>query len=215
MRQEIEVMRVLRVPPLGKLVVEVNEARFETIDEITDANAKRRLLAAIGELIGFAGNYDSLVEAGVAPPLTAAAAAPPPAPAQPAPAQAGDETISPEQARFLAQMEAQRDAIREGSRTTASTTSETGAPLAQTQPDPNRRPPTGQQPSVAAQIDMILQAMKERDPALAARTIRLRHNPAGGLHIEVDGNFYQEPGEIEETAVQRLIQEAVQVWRSG
>ena len=51
MRRELEVMRVLRVPPLGKLVVEVDNVRYENLAEITDEKAKRVLLAAIGELI--------------------------------------------------------------------------------------------------------------------------------------------------------------------
>ena len=68
MRRELEVMRILRVPPLGKLVAEVNGERYQNLSEITDEKARRVLLAAIGELIDFAGSYQALVDAGVASP---------------------------------------------------------------------------------------------------------------------------------------------------
>jgi hypothetical protein len=64
---------------------------------------------------------------------------------------------------------------------------------------------------MAEQIDIILQELKFQDPALSSRIIRLRQNPAGGLHIEVDGELYEEPGEIEDKAVQKLIRQAVHI----
>ena len=69
MKKEIEVMRVLRQPPLGKLVVEVNQKRVEQLAEVQEKTIRHLLLAAIGELVGFAGGYQVLVDAGVAPPL--------------------------------------------------------------------------------------------------------------------------------------------------
>lgn len=73
MKKEIEVMRVLRQPPLGKLTVEVNQKRVAQLGEISEKTIRHLLLAAIGELIDFAGGYQVLVDAGVAPPLTVAA----------------------------------------------------------------------------------------------------------------------------------------------
>ena len=45
MRRDLEVMRVLRVPPMGKLVAEVDGERYETLSEITDEKARRVILA--------------------------------------------------------------------------------------------------------------------------------------------------------------------------
>lgn len=70
MRKEVEIMRVLRQPPLGKLAVEVNQRRVEHLSEVPEQTIQHLLLAAIGELIDFAGGYQVLVDAGVAPPLT-------------------------------------------------------------------------------------------------------------------------------------------------
>jgi hypothetical protein len=203
MRQELEVMRVLRVPPMGKLVVEVDGERYDRIDEVTDEHGKRRLLAAIGELISFAGNYDSLVEAGVAPPAAAQSAA--------TETEAEDEARRAAQERFISQMELQRDALQNRGRDIP--IEREAEPVPPEPPSP--RPTPHQQANVAAQIDTILQKLKEQSPALSSRDIHLRQNPAGGLHIEVDGKLYNEPGEIEDTAVQTLIRQAVQIWRGG
>lgn len=69
MRKEVEIMRVLRQPPLGRLAVEVNQKRVEHLSEVPEKTIQHLLLAAIGELIDFAGGYQVLVDAGVAPPL--------------------------------------------------------------------------------------------------------------------------------------------------
>jgi hypothetical protein len=200
MHQELEVMRVLRVPPMGKLVVEVNGERFDRIDEVTDEHSKRRLLAAVGELISFAGNYDSLVEAGVAPPLAAETTEP----------ETEDEALTRQQARFIEQLERQRDAIKAVSERRIIET-----PVVDiSEETPITRLRSRQSVSMAEQIDTILQELKYQDPALSSRIIRLHQNPAGGLHIEVDGNLYEEPGEIEDKAIQKLIRQAVYTWRN-
>ena len=69
MQREIEIMRVLRTPPMGKLVVNYSDKRYESISDVPEANVRQLLHAAIGELITFAGGYQQLVDAGVAPPL--------------------------------------------------------------------------------------------------------------------------------------------------
>jgi hypothetical protein len=200
MRQELEVMRVLRVPPMGKLVVEVNGERYDRIDEVTDEHSKRRLLAAVGELISFAGNYDSLVEAGVAPPLAA----------ETAESEMEDEALTRQQARFIEQLERQRDAIKAVSERRLNET-----PVVDISDEtPITRLRSRQSISMAEQIDTILQELKYQDSALSSRIIRLRQNPAGGLHIEVDGKLYEEPGEIEDKAIQKLIRQAVYTWRN-
>lgn len=68
MQNEIEIMRVLRVPPMGKLVVEVKGNRYEAISELQNPKNRQLLLAAVGELITFAGGYQELIDAGVAAP---------------------------------------------------------------------------------------------------------------------------------------------------
>ncbi len=204
MRQEIEIMRVLRVPPLGKLVVEVSGQRFQALAEVKHAKAEQRLLAAIGELITFAGGYQVLVDAGVAPPAQPAKSAPPP----PEEAASEAEKLTQRQARFLSQLEAQRDALRRQQ--------PPPQPTILTSPTPAAIPPRlASGATMADQIDAILQKHLAEDPEMAARTIRVRENPAGGLRIEIDGHFYDRPREIPELAIQRLIKKALQEWEAG
>ena len=48
MKNEMEVMRVWRVPPMGKLVVEFRGSRFETIEEVPEENVRQLILTAVG-----------------------------------------------------------------------------------------------------------------------------------------------------------------------
>jgi hypothetical protein len=70
MDNEMVVMSVTRVPPMGKLVVDSLGARYESMADVPDEAVQRMLTAAIAELVVFAGGYDKLVQAGLAPPLT-------------------------------------------------------------------------------------------------------------------------------------------------
>lgn len=76
MRDEIEIMRVLRQPPMGKLVIEANQQRYEQLADIPDSKMQQLIKTAVGELITFVGGYQKLVDAGVAPPLTNSSHAP-------------------------------------------------------------------------------------------------------------------------------------------
>ncbi len=205
MRKELEMMRVLRVPPMGKLVVEVSGQRFELLSEINHAKVEQRLLAAIGELITFAGGYSALVDAGVAPPIQPTK--------QAAVSQGESQTVDAElaarQARFLAELESQRNALRGDLPMPKITDLESAPPLPMAPPP---KPVTEQ--SLADQIDAILQKHLASDPEMAHRIIRLRENPSGGLRIEIDGHFYDRPREIPELPIQKLIKQALRDWEA-
>lgn len=206
MRKELEMMRILRVPPLGKLVVEVSGQRFEKLSEINHSKVEQRLLAAIGELITFAGGYQALVDAGVAPPMLT------PKPAVPAPEapQTPDPELAARQARFLAELELQRDTLR----SEVPAPSLTSLPAVPSPPiSPSVKPLTDQ--SLADQIDAILQKHLAAEPELSNRTIRLRENPSGGLRIEIDGQFYDRPRAIPELTIQQLIKKALKEWEAA
>ena len=70
MENILEVMRIKRIPPMGKLVIEVGNQRFDRISQIQDEVIKQLVVAAIGELIVFADGYQTLADAGVAPPMS-------------------------------------------------------------------------------------------------------------------------------------------------
>jgi hypothetical protein len=210
MKDELEIMRVWRIPPLGKLVIEVNGQRYKQLADIRDPKLKQRLLAAIGEMISFAGEYQTLVDAGVSPPLT---------PSQPQKSEESDpETLTPEQAEFLARLEAERDelATRKPTRGRARLSKEP-EPLVVFTETGDVKPaesPSGPK-SIAEQIDAILQKQLATQPELTGRSINLEQNPNGGLRINVDGAYYDKPADIPDRQVQLAIKMAVKAWNSA
>lgn len=202
MDNEIEVMRVLRVPPMGKLVVEVGGQRYERLADVTNPAVRQRLTAAVGELIVFADGYKTLVDAGVAPPLMAE---PPARPTEAAPA---SPELEAQRAAFLASMERQRDAMAAEANMTPNPANVISAAV--------RNEPATAVPSsgIVGQIDAILQKHVRAEPKLEGRSIHLEQAPAGGLRIKVDNEVYQRPAEIREKEVQLVIKMALKEWEA-
>ncbi len=96
MENELEIMRVLRLPPKGELTVEVKGNRYEEITGLKNPKNRQLLLAAIGELITFAGGYQALIDAGVAAPLAP---------------QGPKKTLEDQRAEFLASMEVNKEQV--------------------------------------------------------------------------------------------------------
>ena len=216
MRDEIEVMRVIRVPPRGKLVIEASGQRFDKLHELQSDRAKQRVLAAIGELITFAGGYRALENAGLAPPLE------PPRGRQAR--EAREEPLTPAQEAFLASLEGQLQAAAEGEQEPRTTRlePELPPPFAETPAEPvSTTTESAGQPSDApasenlvAEIDEILQRHVAATPGLSGRSIHLRQVPAGELEILVDGTTYGHPKEVEEKAVRLVIKKALKDWEN-
>ena len=199
MQNEIEIMRVLRVPPMGKLVVSFNESRYESINDVSEVNVRQLMQAAIGELISFAGGYQSLVDAGVAPPLVSPNSKP-----------AAENSPENEDAnRFLNRMEEERDALKSAARLQQVPSVFTNL---------RRRPATTEASAnkminLVELVDEILQRHLQSDPELAQRSIHLV-NSEGGLIIEVDGHHYERPRQIEDLRIRRMIKHALEEWES-
>lgn len=69
--------------------------------------------------------------------------------------------------------------------------------------------------SIVEQIDAIVQKHLANEPKMEGRSIHLEQSPAGGLHIKVDGEYYQRPAEIQDRDVQLLIKMALKEWEAG
>ena len=107
MQEELEIMRVLRLPPRGELVVELGNGRYFKINDVPETQNRQMLLAAIGELVSFAGGYSNLVDAGVAPPVQQPEPVPPETP-EPVPDR------EEQKAQFVAEMGMKRDPVVQG-----------------------------------------------------------------------------------------------------
>lgn len=204
MQNEIEIMRILRVPPMGKLLVNFNGNRYKNIEEVTEANVRQLMQAAIGELITFAGGYQNLVEAGVAPPLI------PPQPKAVHQAEAiPSESEGEEAKRFLNRMEEERDALKSsGPKPSPSLLTNLRRRPASTEASANKML------SLVEQVDAILQRHLLTDPELADRKIHLVQDANGGLTIEVDGRRYERPREIDDPRIQVMIKRALKEWEA-
>lgn len=220
MRNEIEIMRILRMPPLGKLTVDVNETRYESINDVADVKLRQRLLAAVGELVAFAGGYGVLEEAGFAPQLT-----PPKAAAVEELETAVPLEVKQQQEAFLTDLERKLAAeksqpVKKGRSgsifSPAVPLTGSADPIVEITETGEVKPvPLAAKPlSIAEQIDIILQKHIAADPTMAQRRIQLEQNPAGGLQILVDGKRYEKPADIEDVEVQALIKGAVKEWNA-
>lgn len=202
MQNEIEIMRILRVPPMGKLVVSFNGKRYEKITEVTEANVRQLMQAAIGELITFAGGYQNLVDAGVAPPLASS-------PVGTVQSAATDASETEEAQRFLNRMEEERDALKtSGPRPSPSLLTNLRRRPASTEASANKML------NLVEQVDSILQRHLLTDPELADRKIHLVQDPKGGLVIEVDGQRYERPRDIDDPRIQVMIKRALKEWEA-
>ncbi len=191
MDNEIEVMRVIRVPPRGELVVQVGDRRFKRITEIHDEALGRFLLAAVGELVVFANGYSTLVAAGVAPPLARG-------PARSDSSATYAESVEERQATFIAALEEQRDLEL------------VAAAVVTKEPPPS--PELLEPLSIVEQINPLVQKHIEADPELKGHVVVLENEPAGGLLIRVDGRVYDRPEKIENIRIRKAIAAALREW---
>lgn len=207
MRNEIEVMRVIRVPPMGKLVVEVSGSRLEKLAEVQNDQVRQRLLAAIGELVSFAGGYSELLEAGVAPPLQAPPSSPP------GMEDAPEEFLTEQQARFLDSLERKLKATSRQTPRTEPLGADSvleGETAVDVEAVPEQEPVL----NLVAEIDAILQKHVSADPQVANRSIHLEQPPGGVLQVVVDGERYDRPSDIDDPHIRRVLKKALQDWEN-
>ena len=216
MDKSIEIMRVLRVPPLGKLVVEVGGKTYTQWSELPEGRARQLVLTAIGELVAFEGGYQKLVDAGVAPPI-----------APPAPVGRTEEPLTPAQAAFLESLRGtdkpapddpellvRQLAAQEAPPTAAPSPVPAPAPVAPPAavpppPPPPTPPPTAEDP--IAQLNQILQKHVATAPELAGQLILLEER-GGGVQLNVNGTYYAKPSEVPNPLIRLLVKTARQEW---
>ena len=201
MRKEMEMMRILRVPPMGKMVVEIQKHRFDSLAELEgDEKATRIINTAIGELVSFAGGYQALVDAGVAPPL-----APQSVPVK------EEVTLTAQQAEFLAQLEAEQAALRNPEVEDVVIPEKLPLPVT----PPSAPSPVASAKSVVEQIDEILQGLVGKDEGFNGRSLHIVQNPAGGVSIDIDGKRYPNPDAVDDSIAKALVKKAIKQWENS
>lgn len=193
---DIEVMKVIRKTPLGKLAVEVNSVQFESLAGVPAANVKQAILAAVGDLIVFVDGYDTLVQAGMAPPVSGADPS-----GQPLPT-----SMSEREAAFRTELARQRYE----------------AELAEkAEPEPVKKEPPPEladgsdvEINLVERIDTLFQKYLAEDPSLKSRSAGLESVPGGGLRIRVDAKYYSQPKDIEDANVRKALMLALRDWEN-
>ena len=221
MQNEVEVMRVIREPPMGSLIVHAGGRRLKHLSSAENEQMRHRLLAAIGELVTFAGGYDALVEAGVAPPL---------GPREinvAGTTQPAEDELTAQQAAFLDQLERElKSGVPPEGLLTGSVPDSVAINAAkfeagvddgrEVSTKPGAEQPASGQPGVnlVGEIDSILQKHVIANARLAHRSIHLRQPPGGLLQIVVDDRVYEHPNDIEDDDVRQILKQALKEWES-
>ena len=193
MEKPIEIMRIVRRPPLGQLVVENNGRQYEKIDEINNQQLSQMVLAAVGDLVAFVGGYKVLVDAGFAPELVTVA---------------DDEpSLEKQQAAFLAQLQQRNptNAAQDGAaspslfrrRKTTAVADEVSAL------------------DIAGALDDLFQKHLTRMPELSSEHVRVETNLRGGTRINVNGRYYDEPAAIPNPMIRLAYKMAVREWEKA
>lgn len=192
MENEVEVMRVVRVPPRGDLVIWVGADRYQHISNINDNVLKRRVLAAIGELIVFADGYEALVEAGSAPPLTTGI-------------ENEKSELERQRAAFLASLERERNTMQAAESQVPGSVQPAGTQEAEATAEIGSL-------SIAEMINPFISKHLAAEPKLAGRSMRLETDPNGSLSIIVDDKTYRRPEEIEDLEMRRILRASLKEW---
>lgn len=197
-QRPFEVFRVVRMGPMGKLLIEVGGQRYSNIVEIEDGAVGRRVLLAFQELGEFVGPHgawrlpamhrqDEL--AGREPELTV------------------------EQQEFLARLEATPPdgAIEErglGAVEFLQQKSSPSAPEAGAASEPEAR-------SLVDELEELLQVRMTGRPEMSGRSLHFRSTSAGELRIEVDGREYEAIEDIPDSEIVAELRATVRDWEQA
>ncbi len=155
-------------------------------------------MVAIGELVTFADGYSTLLDAGLAPPLSAEIASE---------ATSEDEKLEQQQLAFVESLKLERDVMYVEDAEVSGSVHPVG--LEETDLIGDTGPL-----SIAGLINPILQKHVNAEPELEGRSIRLASEANGGLYIVVDGQVYQRPEDIPDIEVRKVLRAALKEWDS-
>ncbi|NJN95409.1 MAG: hypothetical protein HC875_15510 [Anaerolineales bacterium] len=215
----VELLRLLRDPQTGQLIVEIAGQRYTKLAEIADKKVGHYILTLAAHLLAFTNGMVA-TEAGLKalqspkvgpapmPLVTPAPATPPAAPPQPAPPPSGAVPSTPPdvEAAFLASLQAQP-----------------------AKPEPlqpqrrglfNRAKPAPEETllpalNLAEQINTIAQTRLRYSPLAATTKLEITSDPGGGILINVNGVYYRGPDDIPHPEVKELIKASIQEWEKS
>lgn len=193
-----DVLTVSRDLAEGTLIVQIGNQSYGHVAEITDADARRRLKAALRELAQQM-TEPTRETSPVVPPVAEPAPVVPPAP-KPAP----PPPVMPRAATPLPE--------GDGSWKLPNYNEMANEPLKLRGGAPKQAVP---EINIASAIEAYLQHKLRYTPEFAERRLHILNSPNGGVRIEVDGRFYEAVSDIEDAATRAFIAEAIQEWQAS
>lgn len=214
-----EVMRVIRDPEAGRILVEVNGQRYTHIREIKDAQVGRRVLWAVADLLRFTGGMAANPQALKSIPPPEEAATPHPSTEVTAQPRQSEPLPAPERIPLSTPVQS-ATAPRLAPPLTPPPLSEpvqSSTNVGKTITSFFRR---GLQPASASiqpvsfidQIEAILQRRIESLPQPPPFEVHVQGAPDGSLQIEVNRQIYGSPADVPDPYIRQLIQDAVAEW---
>lgn len=213
----VELLRLLRDPQSGQLIVEIAGRRYTKLADIADKEIGQYILKLAAYLLAFT-NGMIVTEAGVKslqvpklgpvplPPVTAAPVSPPARPQ----ATQFESVLTPKtapqvEAAFLASLR---------------------QPAALPEPPQRRglfgrpKPAQNDEPllpplNLAEQINKIAQAKLMASPLAYTTKLEITSDLHGGICIKVNGTPYPSPDDVPNPEVRELIKESIRVWEKS
>jgi hypothetical protein len=224
--EPVELLRLLRDPQSGQLMIEIAGRRYTKLAEITDKEIGQYILKLAAHLLAFTNGMiatDAGLKSLPAPkvgetPMPLAAPTPVSQLSSPV---AGPGQVQPAlaQSSFTPQPASTVEAAL-----FASIRGQSAAP--QPPPPPQRRgffgrpKPAPAEPllpelNLAAQINEIAQARLRYSPLAATTQLEITSDPGGGILINVNGTIYRGPDDIPYPEVKELIQASIKEWEKS
>jgi hypothetical protein len=211
-----ELLRLLRHPRTGQLIVEVAGQRYNKLTDVTDKQVGQYILQLVSQLLAFTNGVIG-TDAGVKavynpkvgktpPPLVSPQPATAPAPAAPPQAAQPDSVPKPSpeaESAFLSSLQ---------SRPLPPEPPSSRGLFGRPSPTPLSSPSILPGLNLADEINKIAQARLIASPLAAHTDLEITSDLAGGIRIKVNGVIYGSPDEIPSVEVRELIKASIKQW---
>lgn len=193
--EAVDVLTVSRDLADGSLIVQIGSQAYGHAADITDAEARRRLKAALREL---AQQVTAPPRAPETHPAESQATAPEPLPTPSAPPIPADAPTPPP--------------AGDGSWNLPNFNEMANEPLKLRGGKPKQSVP---EIDIAGAIEAYLQHKLRQTPGFEQRRLHIHPAPGGGVQIEADGRFYEAVADIEDSATREFISGAIAEWQAA
>jgi hypothetical protein len=222
-----ELLRLLRHPQTGQLIVEVVGQQYNKLTDITDREVGQYILELAANFLAFTNGVVA-TEAGVKsvylpkvkqtpePLIKFTPVSSLPDPDDSASAES-EEQETPESEPLVPPPPPEAEAAFLASLHDIQSTPQPSAPATQSRGFlglSRSKEPAPELPlfNLAGEINKIVQARLMASPLAATTNIEILSDPSGGIRIKVNGQIYAGPDDIPDPEVKRLIKDSIKQW---